>query len=387
MATTDVRRVALLMGQDVSFFREVIRGIRDYGIDKKWAFNNGPFNAKSLRNCRAWKPHGIVAHLSERKLATETLRLGKPVVDIACAFSDIGVPAVDVDHRAVGTMAAEHFLERGFRHFGFYGSSQAWHSQLRETAFRERLIDEDTTISSCYADSFCSPQRQSVWEFTDQHARQWLEDLPKPVAILAVDDAPARHLADICRLSGLRVPDDVALLGVDNDDMECHFAIPPLSSVAIPSQQIGWDTARLLDQMMDGKSITPASLFHPPIGVIVRQSTDVFAIEDQDVAAALSYIRNHADEGLQITTIAYEVGAARRTLEAKFRELLGRSILEEIHRMRVEIAKRLLIETNLPMPAIAKRAGFANAQRLTIVFGRVAGMTPTDYRRQSKITR
>ena len=383
---TEVRRVALLMGQDVSFFREVIRGIRDYAMEKNWAFNNGPFSAETVQYCRAWKPHGIIAHLSERELAKKTLRISVPVIDIACAFSNLKVPVVDVDHHAVGVMAAEHFLERGFRHFGFYGDSQTWYSQIREAAFCERLAtDSRNTISSCYADRFCYPKRQSVWEITDKDARKWLQGLPKPVAILAVDDMPARHLSDICRLCGIKVPDEVALLGIDNDDMECHFAIPPLSSIAIPSQQIGWDTARLLEQMMGGKSPSSHALFHPPIGVVVRQSTDVFAIEDQDVAAALAFIRNHLLEEIRIASIAYEIGIARRTLETKFREFLGRSILEEIHRMRVETAKRLLIETDLPMPAIAKRSGFANAQRLTIVFGRVTGITPTDYRHQRKI--
>lgn len=312
--------------------------------------------------------------------------------DVAQKALKLGAPVVDVDHQAIGSMAAEHFLERGFRHFGFFGSPQAWYSQVRETAFCERLASVGSTVASCYASYFSyyasylrKPPRRNEWRTTDLRTSQWLQELPKPVAIFAVDDGPARKLADLCRLSNLRAPEEVALLGVDNDEMECHFAVPPLSSVAVPSQQIGFEAAKLLDRMMDGELVSSVPVLLPPIGVVVRHSTDAFAVEDPDVAAALNFIRTHAAESIRIGMVAYAAGTARRTLEAKFRALLGRSVLEEIHRVRVEMAKRLLIATELPMPAIAKRTGFANAQRLAIVFGHAVGMSPTDYRRQTQI--
>jgi len=382
-AKTQIKRIALLISQDVSFFRDVIRGIREYAQPKPWALRDGAPTWETVKCCRQWNPHGIIAHLALQGVADKVLALGKPVVDIAYSFPKLGVPVVDVDHKAVGIMAAEHFLKRGFRHFGFFGSSEAWYSQLRETAYCEHLASYGKTVIPCYADYRRYPPTRDSWQAADQRIRKWLKQLPKPIGILAVDDAPARSLADMCRLSGLCVPDDIALLGVDNDEMECHFAIPPLSSVAIPGQQIGYEAARLLDRMMRGER--PPSLFLPPVGVVVRQSSDVFAVEDNDVAAALAFIRKHMAEKLTVGMVVYEVGVARRTLENKFRAILNRSILDEIHRFRVETAKQLLIETDLPMAAIARRTGFASAERLATVFGQIVGMAPTNFRRQTKI--
>jgi len=383
MPVGEMRRIALLMGQHVSFCRDVIRGVRAYAINKKeWVFHNGPPEREIIRPLRQWQPDGIIAHLSTWEIARSVLRLGKPLVDIACALPDLEVPTVDVDHVLVGRLAAEHFLERGYRHFGFFGSSWARYSKLREESFRQRLAEADRTVSSCYADYLPHLLALTSWRAVDRRVQRWLSRLPKPAAIFTSNDPPARDLADLCSHLGLRVPEDVALLGVDNDELECRLTSPPLSSISVPAEQVGHEAARLLDRLMSGGPVPDQPLFLSPIRVVTRQSTDTLAVADPVLAVALRFIRQHAAEDLDVAMVADLVGLSRRSLECKFRSLLHRTVLHEIRRVRLETAKDLLLETNLTMPAIARRSGFANAQRFAVVFRQMAGVSPTAYRRQ-----
>ena len=378
------RRIALCMGQDVGFCRDLIRGIRAYAIDKTdWVFQNGPPESSVVQAFRQWKPHGIIAQLLTAELAGEVLRLRKPVVDTSCSVPRLRVPLVDVDHQAVGRLAAEHFLERGYRHFGFSAAigriTRSCGREFPAAAGRGRLrglrLLRRIPAAAAGADGV---------EACGRAACGRSQELPKPVAILAANDIPARELADACRRFGLRVPDDVALLGVDNDDLECGLTWPPLSSVATPSRRIGYEAARLLDDLMAGKP-RRGGLFLPPAGVVTRQSTDTLAIHDPAVVAALHFIRSRAAEGIRVGDVAAHAAAGRRTLETKFRELVGHTILEEIRRVRVQRVKQLLSDTDSAMPAVARRSGFATPQRMSVVFRQVTGLTPSAYRQQTQI--
>jgi LacI family transcriptional regulator len=387
MSTGEARRIALLLGQEASFYRDVIRGIRTYAINKKeWVLHNGPPELRLIRPLRQWKPDGIIAHLSTAELARSVLKLRKPVVDTACMLRDLEAPTVDVDHAAVGRLAAEYFLERGFHHFGFFGSNWARYSTLREESFRRRLAEAGRTLSSCYADYFAYLSAPSGWRAVDRRVEQWLRRLPKPVAIFSSNDPPARDLADACLRLGLSVPEEVALLGVDNDEVECRLTYPSLSSIAVPAHRVGYEAARILDCLMSAGPAPEAPLFLPPIRVVTRQSTDILAIDDRPMAAALRFIREHAAERIGVETIAAQVGISRRLLECKFRALSKRTVLQELRRVRLEMAKELLVETDLAMPAIAARSGFANAKRLALVFRQLTGISPTAYRRQGQAT-
>jgi len=380
-------RIALLMGQDSSFCRDILRGIRCYAPHQKnWIFRNAPPQPDILGPLREWQPHGIIGHLFDAEVARAVMRMRRPVVDVACTLPKLKAPIVDVDHKAIGCLAAEHFLERGFSHYAFFGSGEAEYAKMREAAFRERLAEAGHEVLSCHAEYVPQLPATTSWRETDKKERQWLKELPKPVAILAANDVPARNVTDMCRQLGFNVPDEVAVLGVDNDEVECGLADPPLSSIAIPAERIGHAAAELLDRIMTGDK-PQETTFLPPLRVVTRQSTDTLAISDPDVADALRFIRQHAtDEGLRVATVATDIACSRRFLELRFRELLSRTILQEIHRVRVEIAKGLLMETSLSMSAIARRAGFPNAARLCIVFRQVTGITPTAYRQQSLVT-
>ena len=381
-----VRRIALLMSLDLSFCRDVLAGIQAFATQKgHWIFHHAPPDPAVLRPLRQWNPHGIIAHVMLPEFARRAVRLGKPLVDTAYTLSNLNVPTVDVDHFAVGRLAAEHFLQRGFVHFGFFGSGRAPYSREREIGFRQRLVEASHVVSTCHAEYFPRLPLGASWTKMDQRVRRWLEQLPKPVAIFTINDVPAHDLADMCHRLGLRVPDEVAILGVDNDEAECRLASPPLSSIAVPSQQIGYEAARLLDGMLLGRKAQPSSVFLPPIRVVTRQSTDTLATSDPIVREALGYIRQHATEDISVARVVTEIGAGRRELERHFRRVLGHSVLYEIRRVRVEHAKELLTATDLAMPMIARRCGFSTPQRLTVVFHQFTGKVPTAFRSLSEV--
>lgn len=375
------RRVALVMGQDLAYNREVMRGVQAYAHSKTgWVIRDGPLARHVLKPLREWKPDGIIAHLYDRKIADGLIGLGVPLVNTTNTLEDLSAPLVEADHFAVGRMAAEYFLGRGFRNFGFFGSAHAGFSREREQGFRDALAAKGFEATSCYAEYLPRPSAGVSWVNIDDRVRAWVNKLSKPVAILSSNDVPARELADICQQIGLDVPDQVALLGVDNDELECNLATPPLSSIVLPSQRIGYEAAEQLDRLMSGKPPRQEKIYLPPVRVATRFSTDTLAIEDADLRVALAYIRSHAHLPIDVETVHEHAAVSRRMLERKFREQLGRTVLHEIRRARIELAKQLLVETDLPMPAIAKRAGFSGARRLAVVFREEESITPTEFR-------
>jgi LacI family transcriptional regulator len=381
------RRIALIMNQDMGYTREVLRGVQVYGRHKPdWIFHDGPHDPKILPVLREWQPHGIIAHLFEKKFAEALLKLGIPTVNTTSTIEGLKAPLVEVDHNLVGRLAAEHYLEKGFSNFGFFGSDVTGFSRAREAGFRERLAESGFQVHSCYADYLPKPSIQASWKRIDQTVSSWLRRLPRPVAIFASNDVPARALATTCRHAGYRIPDEVSLLGVDNDELECHLSNPPLSSIDIPSQRIGYEAAKTLDSILSGKSPRQKQLYLPPLRLVTRQSTDTMAIEDRDVTDALAFIRAKAHTEFSVESILLEVPLSRRMLERKFQEHLGRTVLSEIRRVRIELAKGLLAETDLPMPVVARRCGFSGARRFAVVFRQVMGTTPTAYRVQAKIS-
>jgi LacI family transcriptional regulator len=220
-----------------------------------------------------------------------------------------------------------------------------------------------------------------LWTWNDALPR-WLASLPRPVGVFASHDPQGVQVSEVCRLSDLRVPDDVAIVGVDDDDLLCELARPSLSSVALPSEQIGVQAAALLERLMAGKRPPRGPLQLPPCGVVVRQSSDILAIAEQDVAAAVRFIRQNGNRPIRVADVLEAVPVSRRGLERQFRTVLRRGIWEEIRRDHLERGKALLTGSELPMSEVARRAGFSDSRQLSVVFRQETGLTPTAYRRQ-----
>jgi LacI family transcriptional regulator len=288
------------------------------------------------------------------------------------------VPGVTTDNQAIARIAFEHFIEREFRRFAYCGVERFGWSEARGRFFDELVSARGFSCVHYKAPVDFGPDSDAE---TDTIA-EWLLGLPQPVAIFAAYDARGQQVLEACQRAELSVPEQVAVLGVDNDDLLCDLASPPLSSVIPDTQRTGWQAAELLSRLMHGEKIPPDLHRVPPLGVCARQSTDVTAVEDAHVAKAAHFIRERACEGIGVSDVAAVVPLARRSLEKRFRSLLGRTLGEEIMRVQMQRVKDLLVGTDLSLAQIAERAGFRHVEYLTVAFKRECGVPPSVYRQE-----
>jgi LacI family transcriptional regulator len=379
-------RVGLVMGYGLDFYRDILRGIKAFAETRPhWVFTPIAPDPRAVRAMRPLRHHGMIAHIFSRELADALMEVRKPVVNVPGVLPDLPVPRVRVDHVAVGRLAAEHLLDRGLRHFGFVGYPDHAFSVGREAGFRATLEAAGYRVASYHEPDPTKGDPTGLWEWNDR-LRRWLNGLSRPVGILASHDPQRVELSEVCRHSGLRVPEEVALVGVDNDDLLCELARPSLTSVALPAEQIGFEAAQLLDSLLTRsrprRRPSRSALLLPPQGVVIRGSSDIRAINDTEVAAALRFIRRHAHQPIQVKDVLNEVPVSRRTLERRLRAALGRGVREEFRRVHLDRAKSLLADTSMSMSEVAQHAGFSDQRQLSVVFRQEIGLTPTAYRRQ-----
>jgi LacI family transcriptional regulator len=214
----------------------------------------------------------------------------------------------------------------------------------------------------------------------------WLATLPKPVAVFSCYDNRGQQVLEACRRASLPVPEEIAVLGVDNDEVLCVLSPPPLSSIILNSRRVGWEAAALLALMMQGETFPPAPQLVPPVGIVTRQSSDILAVGDAKIAAALRYIREHACERIRVSDVLRACPMARRVLEARFRQFIGRTPRQEILRVQLNRVKELLVGTDLPVWEIAERTGF-EPEYLSVVFKQENDLAPSEYRRRFGLPR
>lgn len=378
-------RVALVFSYSYGFYRSVVRGIRIYAETRPhWLFTSASPEERPLRTLGALQPDGVIAAVNTEALADALRSWRRPLVNVSAVLSKPPMPRVGEDNLAIGELAAQHFLERGLRHFGYVGPAEWLYSAEREEGFRRALERVGYRVSS-YHDPAGQPFDPSGQHWPrDRRVARWLRGLPRPVGIFAADDWWGMQLTEACRQADLRVPEDVALLGAENDDPYCELARPALSSVLVPAQQVGQEAAALLERLLAGAKPPCQPILLPPQGVVARRSSDVLAIDDPDVVAAVRFIREHGHEPLRVTDVVKEVPVGRRSLERRFRKALGRGLGEEIRRVHVERAQRLLAETTVPIKTVARQSGFTDFQRMAVVFRQELGLSPTAYRNRSR---
>jgi LacI family transcriptional regulator len=418
-STAPFVRVALVLPTEFAYARDVLHGIvaatrerNMYGIPpaahpksprdrRPWLFRvfRGIYTSSRFlgRWFRDWDPDGIICQIQEDRMATFYRNTRKPVVELFERESRAHFPRILPDDNATGRVAAEHFLQRGFRNFGFFGDGKLAWVREREVGFRGG-IEQDFAAR---AQTTGSDEEFSISSFEqgnrlvgaaiggNLHRRQsasmgeWLVSLPKPVGVLAANDLWGFELVQAAREQELHVPDDVAILGIDNDELLCEISHPPLSSIRIGGEQMGQQAVALLERLLAGEtaSVGEAERRVSPLGIVTRQSTDVLAVDDPEVAVAVRHIREHALEGLSVKQLLDAVAVNRRTLERRFVKVLGHTPLEEIRRVRLDRVKALL-QTDLAIYEVAVRTGFATPEYLATSFLQATGMTPTDYRRK-----
>lgn len=390
MPTGQVTHIGLLLDFGAAYGRGIVRGAYSYAVDHhlRWYFHTlqqGVSELDVLAN--RWHARGIIGYVGTPALLKAARELSVPVVNIGGALRETpGIPRVTFDNIEIGRMAARHLLEAGFRRFAFLGIPEFLVSECREEGFREVLAKAGYTHAhrDYSQPDFEDAAGGAEWSVGDAGLRDWLTAQEFPIAIFVNHDILSFRVSTVCRLSGIRVPEDVALLGVDNDDVICNLSYPQLSSIDTGPDRLGYMAASVLAGLMAGGRRRPSeTMLLPPVRVVTRGSSER-AHHDPALRTALRYIREHAHEQISVDGIAEHVMVTRRTLERLFKKELGRSVLREITRARIELAKTQLRTTANPIRLIAVRCGFLTPQRFCEVFRLSTGVTPGVYRQQSQ---
>lgn len=404
-----VPRVVLMMSASAGYERGLLRGIARY------AQHHGPWvvflageqpgvplpsaevlavdasaRRPSLRRAsgldlRGLGATGVIGRLHTPQIVKTVLASKLPVIALDLTDQQLAdgsplrrVSEILPDSRKAGCLAAEHLLDRGFRRFAFCGYlSENW-SRRREEGFAAVLRQAGFGYEKYPAPAH---KTRPPWHREQPRVTAWLKSLATPVGILACNDSRGRQLIEACAMGGLHVPTDVAVVGVDEDRLLSELSNPPLSSVALNAEHSGYQAAELLDGLMAGRIRPPQRILVDALWVVPRASSDVIAVEDREVARALTFLRDQARRPIGVQDVVAQASVSRRALEIRFQRSLGRSIREEIQRVRLEWAKQLLVETNLPVWKIAQCTGFSNYNYLSRVFHRVTGLTLAGYRR------
>jgi len=328
---------------------------------------------------RKWRGDGVIARIETESIARALRGIDLPVVDVSAARHVRQIPWVETDDAAIAQLAAEHLMERGFRQMGYCGERGFNWSLWRQESF-QRFVEE--AGCTCHVhQSLSSLQKGYSWNREKQRLAAWVRELPKPIGVMACYDIKAQQLLDVCRELRIAVPEEVAVIGVDNDPLLCGLANPPLSSVIPNVRRTGYEAAVLLDRMMAGERVPAEAHLIKPLGVHTRQSTEVQAMDDPAVAAAVRFISEHACSGIDVTDVLRHTPLTRRELESRFQKVLNRTPHQEILRVRMTRVKRLLAETTLSLAEIAAQTGYQHVEYLSVAFKREVGQTPREFRR------
>ncbi len=377
-----VRHIALALPLDVVFVERLLPGILDFARNQGgWVFTQIPERlTPSFEWLRNWEGDGAFVLIGSQADVKVARSLDIPIVNVGGYVRDERIPTVTLDQQMVGRLAAEHLLARRFRRFGYYGVRGLWYSEQRRIGF-ESAIREAGYVCSSIGGTTLARSARDLRRVAGELTR-WLRPLQPPVGILASWDLRAQMLSEACRMIGLRVPEDVAIIGVDNDPIACEFCIPQLSSVSRNDRELGWQAASLLSQLLEGKRASKLPILIPPDRVVARQSTDVLAIEDAEIATIVQQIRDHLNQVFGVERMLPLSILSRRQLEQRFRRSVGSSPYAFLNELRVERAKMLLTESRKrTLTRIASECGFSELRRFRTVFSRLTKVSPGEYRR------
>jgi LacI family transcriptional regulator len=318
---------------------------------------------------------GVIAHVDSVAVAEIVKQLNAPIVNTSNRSAAVRLPRVGVDDVKLGEVAARHLRGAGYDNFAFVGYDGHYYADLRREGFSHALEREGFRVHVFPSDR---------WPDHMDEIPKWLGGLPRPLAVFTCNDLAGNLVIEACNRLGLRVPEQVGVLGTDNDQVTCSWSWPPLSSVRVPAQEIGYGAAELLDQILQGQPAPEKAVLLPPGEVARRESTDTVITSDRELAAALVYIRENVHRPIDVQDVIEAVPMSRRSLEGKFRSELGTTPAREIRRLRLEKVKALLCDSDLSVAEIAERTGFSSPEQLARVFRREEKTAPTEYRAQHR---
>jgi LacI family transcriptional regulator len=383
-----IPQVAVLVDTSRSYGRDIVRGIRRYVAEHgPWSLYLEPRDLRSRFPdwLKDWPGDGILSRTVDAAMLRQLKATKLPVIELRTTVLPHSFPFVGMDNRIVGTRVAEHLRNRGFQRFACYLDTAEAFFVERSEYFAQTLRAHGFECSLFKSGG--AGTKRLRWDEHQRALSEWLTSLEKPVGVFAVNDQLGFWLLDAARRAGIAVPEEVAVVGAENDNMLCDTASPPLSSVRLRGQAVGYEAARLLDEWMAKQRVPKPGEKHllAPGDIVVRQSSDIVAVEDPRIAEALRFIRQHATEQIDVTRVARETALSRSVLERRMKALIGRSPGEEINRIRFAAVEKLLTQTDLTLDAIAARCGFTHPQYMAGAFRKRAGMTPGEFRRHRAV--
>ncbi|MDR3633515.1 MAG: DNA-binding transcriptional regulator [Isosphaeraceae bacterium] len=380
-----IPHVALMIETSSVYGRRLLEGITRYlRTHRSWSLflEQRELDSVPPRWLGTWRGDGIISRWSSPSVVALLREAELAVIDVSDRRPPFGLVRIRNDDRAIGVLAAEHLLERGFRSFAYCGFKGEYWAIDRREAFLETLT-RSGFASQVFESPWSGPGAEP-WEDEQERIGTWIRSLPKPVGMLTSNDVRGFHVLDACQRFELKVPEEVAVIGVDDDSLLCELCRPSLSSIVPNPEQIGFEAAAALDRLMGGGSVDFEERVIPPLGVTTRISTDVLAVDDEHFASSVRFIRENACHGLTVEEVLERVPLSRSTLERRFRQFLGRSPQAEIRAVQLRRARQLLAETDHAMSRIAELVGFDHAEYFNVAFKREFGLTPGQFRQQAQ---
>ncbi|MEX0324974.1 MAG: substrate-binding domain-containing protein [Puniceicoccaceae bacterium] len=376
-----MKRIAILVETALASGRSILAGISQYVHERDdWSVFHptGYLGATEPDGLEQWDGDGIIARISGTRVLESVRLKNVPVVDVLGNVPACPYPIIKSDDRAIGRMAGEHFIESGHHHFAFLGLEDERWSLEREEAFLETVRPRARRRSSFHLNA--DEKRAGHWNENVNHILEWLERLPRPLALMVASDQFGPITMKACQRLGVMVPEEVSIVGVDNDQPFCNLCRPRLSSIEPDHVKVGYEAARLLDRMISGEETGIRQIETAPLTLQRRPSSDATAVNDPALVKALQFIRESACLGISVDDVARNAGLSRSVLQRRFQEHLGRTVGDSLLAMKLRRARDMLSFTELPLAEVAERSGFNYQEYLTYVFKKHLDTTPARYR-------
>jgi LacI family transcriptional regulator len=370
--------VLLVLDTSAAWSRGILKGFASFAHEADWTLLHYRPNADLNWLCREWRPAAALLPPGYNRELPEVAK-SIPLVTVNSDRSSEGMASVILDEEQIADLAVAHLVEKGLRCLTSFRFTNDPFAVARERRFLERAASMNVQLAPGWWQDDADPPSTAERPLA---LVSWLKKLPKPCGLFAVCDPWASFLVRYCKVANIRIPEEIALIGVDNDAIECELLSPPLSSVAIPWRTLGREAAQLIQQALSGRPIARTRIVISPLDVVPRRSTEVLAIEDPLVVGAVNWICANASQRIDVPTVVKAVSTSRQRLERRFHAVLGRTIMQEIRRARVSIAKQLLSTTRLDIPEVARQSGFTNQALMSVAFSRELGQPPSSYRRK-----
>ena len=381
------KRIALLVESSRGFGRDLLRGVAAY-VRTHESFSVYKHERALSDRVPEWLSHwqgdGVIARIETRELAEFLLQSDWPTVDLRGRFNLPGIPTIATNDLSVVSLACDHFIERGIRNFAFCGFENINYSASRQELAEQYLSQRGLPLSiynspAGHSDDTSNIEAEGL--IHEEHLVAWLKTLPKQTGVIACNDIRGAQVLNVCREIDIAIPDELAVIGVDDDRLICELTTPPLSSVVPSAYRIGYMAVEMLSKMMHGETIVEETIQISASSVVNRASTDLLAIDDAEIVAALKFIRENAGKGISVDDVAAAVNMSRSTLDRRFARHTSTTAKNEITKIRVERVMRLLADTEYTLTEIADLTGYSNVEYLSTMFKQHTGETPGQYRR------